>query len=112
MAIRATGPLNQALGSGGAGFSSGCSSAVATRRVIEKSITTTTSIMTVTARTTVVNGPFALSSEMMAMADEGERATERHAMRRAAAVWPEAPRAPKNGINVGPRRSITTRQPE
>ena len=82
---------------------SGSSSAFATMREIEKSTTTTTSIMTVTASTTVVNGPLALSSEMMAMAEEGERATERHAMRSATASCCPPSRAVKKGMTDGPK---------
>ena len=50
-----------------------CKSRVcATSCVKEKSITTKMSIKIVTASTTVVNGPLAFSSEMMAMAEEGD----------------------------------------
>ncbi len=48
------------------------SSERATMMVTEKSTTTTTSIRTVTPSTSVVKGPLACSSEMMAIADEGD----------------------------------------
>ena len=44
---------------------------------------TSMSITTVTASITVVKGPLACNSEMRAMADEGDRATERQPNRRA-----------------------------
>ena len=56
--------------------------------------TTTTSIRMVTVREMVVKGPCAFISEMMAMADEGERATARHEMSSAAASWSPKPSAP------------------
>ena len=50
--------------------------------VSANSNTTTTSIRITTESATVVNGPYAFSSVTTAMADEGERATARHAMKR------------------------------
>ena len=80
--------------------------------VIVKSTTTTTSIITVTASTSVVKGPFAFSSEMMAMADEGERATARHAMSRAAASCCDSVSTEKKGMNQPPKNMIETSMPE
>lgn len=49
--------------------------ASAMEELVENNIITKTSIMTVTPSMVLVNGPFALSSLIMAMADDGERAT-------------------------------------
>ena len=69
-----------------------------TRSVKVYMSTTTTSISTVTVRTVVVNGPLACISSMMAIADEGERATARHASSSTAASFSAGARWPRNGM--------------
>jgi len=86
-------------------------SVAASRLVKAKSSTTTTSIRMVTVREMVVNGPCAFISEMIAMADEGERATARHAMSSDAASLSPNSSAPRKGMKRSPTSSVTERVP-
>mmetsp|Transcript_24212 Transcript_24212/g.56280 ORF Transcript_24212/g.56280 Transcript_24212/m.56280 type:complete len:203 (+) Transcript_24212:275-883(+) len=71
----------------------------ATRSCITaNSITTTTSTTTVTASTMVVKGPLAWSSSMMAIAEEGERATARLANISATASCWSGPSSGRKGM--------------
>ena len=74
-------------------------SELTTSCVSAKSSTTTTSISTVTVRTVVVKGPLACSSSMIAMAEEGERATARQAMSSAADILSLSVTSTRKGRN-------------
>ena len=74
-----------------------------------KSTMTTTSMMTVTPMTVFVNRPLALTSLIMAMAEEGLLATRMAPARMATAILPETGMAAMKGIL--PERAKTAREP-
>mmetsp|Transcript_23805 Transcript_23805/g.51335 ORF Transcript_23805/g.51335 Transcript_23805/m.51335 type:complete len:269 (-) Transcript_23805:588-1394(-) len=76
--------------------------------VSAKRRTTTTSMKTVTVSTVVVKGPLACSSSMMAMAEEGERATARHAMSKETAKREGKSRCATKGRKYEPSSSVET----
>mmetsp|Transcript_4291 Transcript_4291/g.14122 ORF Transcript_4291/g.14122 Transcript_4291/m.14122 type:complete len:245 (+) Transcript_4291:2571-3305(+) len=86
-------------------------SALTTSMVIANKRTTTTSIITVTVSTVVVKGPLALISSMIAMAEDGDRATERQAMSSAALNFCAWPTSRRKGRKVGPQRSVVEMEP-
>mmetsp|Transcript_36895 Transcript_36895/g.119074 ORF Transcript_36895/g.119074 Transcript_36895/m.119074 type:complete len:308 (-) Transcript_36895:269-1192(-) len=81
-------------------------SELTTSCVSAKSSTTTTSISTVTVRTVVVKGPLACSSSMIAMAEDGERATARHAMISAAEMRCDSGKSTRKGRKRSPRARV------
>mmetsp|Transcript_29066 Transcript_29066/g.92918 ORF Transcript_29066/g.92918 Transcript_29066/m.92918 type:complete len:218 (+) Transcript_29066:493-1146(+) len=80
--------------------------ALTTSCVRAKRRTTTTSISTVTVRTVVVKGPLACSSSMIAMAEEGERATARQAMSSAAEMRCDSGKSTRKGRKRSPRARV------
>ncbi len=68
---------------------------------------TTTSMITVTPMTTWVNGPLARSSLMIAIAEDGERATMIPPARMATAARSNAGKSCANGISSSKRKTAT-----